>query len=100
MRINISAKRRNTLRIPSDKGIFRPKRAFLGDNSSAPFGYTMNVDWDEVLIALAETDYDGDFTFETSFFNKYPEELYPDALKLLCKMGRYMVEKITEYKRR
>ena len=38
MRINIPAKRRNTLRIPSDKGIFRPKRAFLGGNGSIPFG--------------------------------------------------------------
>lgn len=56
--------------------------------------YTMNGDWDEILTALAEVGYSGDFTFETSFFNKYPEELYPDALKLLCKMGRYMIEEI------
>ena len=58
MRINISAKRRNTLRIPSDKGIFRPKRAFLGDNSSAPFGYTSNTSingrWSDVSLALSD----------------------------------------------
>lgn len=56
--------------------------------------YTMNSDWDEILTALSETKYSGDFTFETAFFNKYPEELYPDALALMCKMGRYMIREI------
>ena len=58
--------------------------------------YTMKGDWDEILTALADTEYSGDFTFEASFFYKYPEELYPDALKLMCKMGRYMIREIEE----
>lgn len=56
--------------------------------------YTMKGSWDEILTALAESEYGGDFTFETAFFNKYPEELYPDALRLTCKMGRYMINEI------
>ena len=41
MRINFSAKGRNTICIPNAKGKFSPKRAFLGDNSSTLFGYTI-----------------------------------------------------------
>ncbi len=55
MWINFSAKCRNTLCIPSDKGEFRPKRALLGDNSSTLFGYTDNGN----LIRSYEYDISG-----------------------------------------
>ena len=57
--------------------------------------YTMKIQWDEVLKALKEIGYEGDFTFEAvNFFKGFPEELIPDAASLLCKVGRHMMEKL------
>lgn len=62
--------------------------------------YTMNLDWDKLLCALGEIDYDGDFTFEVSGFpGSFPLPLIGDAASFLCKVGRYMVSEIERYRK-
>ncbi len=63
------------------------------DSHALPFSMPNN--WDEIMNALAEICYNGDFTFEAeNFYKYYPEELYSDALTFMCKMGRYMINSI------
>ena len=57
--------------------------------------YSMKTDWDSILKALKDIDYDGDFTFEADhFFKNYPDDLIGEALGYMCKVGRYMTGKI------
>ena len=52
------------------------------------------INWDEVLKALKEINYDGTFSLEADcFLKKYPTELYEDALKFMGKVARYMANK-------
>lgn len=63
------------------------------------FPFFGGIDWDYVCKTLAEIDYSGNFTFETDLFmDKYPDELIPECLTLLEKTGRYLIDKINEYK--
>ena len=63
------------------------------DSHMLPF--FMSTDWKGIMNAIAEIGYKGDFTFEAdSFFKHYPKELYSEALNLMCKMGRYLVNSI------
>ena len=44
---------------------------------------------------LTDIEYDGDLTFEAdNFMKKYPDELIPEALNYMCKIGRYMIKQI------
>ncbi len=71
-----------------------------GYEDSHAFPYAMSTDWRSVLKALADIDYDGDFTFEVlSYFNNCPDDLLPKALRHLCEVGRYMIEEIGRYKK-
>ena len=57
--------------------------------------YCGDIDWEQVISALNEIDYKGNFTFEALRpFMNMPEELLPDALTLLCKIGRYIMSKL------
>ncbi len=63
------------------------------------FPFTGKTNWDEVCRALAKIDYKGNFTFESDATNeKFPDELLPYTYKLLEKTGRYLINKIEEYK--
>lgn len=62
------------------------------------FPYFGITDWDAVMKALADIDYSGDFTFESSlFFDNKPAELYPQYAKLLAATGKHLVSKYAEY---
>lgn len=62
-----------------------------GYEDSHVLPYSMKTQWDEILTALADIGYKGYLTFEAdNFFKWYPEELYGDAQRLMCKIGRYM----------
>lgn len=66
-----------------------------GYEDSHTLPYTMNTDWDSILKSLADISYEGDFTFEADhFFAHYPDELIPEALRYMCTVGRYMMNKI------
>lgn len=61
--------------------------------------YMGKIDWDRTLKALAEIDYDGDFTFEIdNCLKRFPNALLPDALKFLHSIGRNMIEQLEECK--
>lgn len=54
------------------------------------------INWDEVMTALKEINYQGDLTFEVggNYFNPLPGELMPPALQLLAQTGRQLINKI------
>ncbi len=82
----------------------RLKALHVHDNNlrddSHIFPFFGKINWDEVCKALAEIDYQGNFTFEVdAFVEKYPDELLPECLTLLAATGRYLINKIEEYKK-
>lgn len=60
------------------------------DDHTAPFmGY---IKWDEIMKALKTIGYEGTFNYETHNFTRgLPDELKDDAVKLLCKIGNYII---------
>ena len=65
----------------------------LNDNHIAPFHG--KIDWNGVCAALKEIGYDGDFTYEVDrTLSSTPEPVYPDMLKYLESIGRYLIGKI------
>lgn len=65
----------------------------ISDLHSFPFNGV--IDWEEVCKALRDVNYSGDLTFETySFVRNCPKEIKPQALELLGKIGRYLINKI------
>jgi len=64
------------------------------------FPFLGKIDWDKVCRSLAEIDYQGNFTFEADKTTaRFPDALLPEAYNLLLKTGRYLIEKIEEYKK-
>jgi sugar phosphate isomerase/epimerase len=63
------------------------------DKHTLPF--TQDLDWEEITKALGEIGYRGDFTFECSkFIRKLPQALWPDGLKMMERVGRYLISRI------
>lgn len=61
--------------------------------------YIRNMKWDEILKALADIDYKGNFTYEADNFLKcFPVDLLPDAMKFMVAVGRNMMKQIDDYK--
>ena len=61
--------------------------------------YTVKLDWDAILRAIADIGYAGNFTLEADrFFANMPEDLLPDALKFMVATGRSMIKRIEEMK--
>lgn len=57
--------------------------------------YMRNINFDAVLKALRDIEYQGDFTFEADRFLRYmPEELVPHGLRFMLETGRYMASKV------
>ena len=64
----------------------------ISDLHTLPF--TQKINWEEVMTALKNINYDGDFTFESdSFISKFPIELYLNASLLTLEVGRYFIKK-------
>ncbi len=54
-----------------------------------------NLDWDSITDALRDIGYQGAFTFETeNFINKLPQPLWADGLKMMERVGRYLISRI------
>lgn len=54
-----------------------------------------NINWFDLCNALKKINYTGDFTCETiKSFARLPNELIPDALIYLSKIGRYLINMI------
>lgn len=65
----------------------------IKDNHTLP--YTRNVDFSEMINALAEIGYEGDITFEAgNFLKTFPDELVPSAARLMADVGHYFRSQI------
>ena len=54
-----------------------------------------NINWSEVMQALRDISYDGDFTFEAhNFVRRLPDNLKDEALALQYRIGRTLVESV------
>lgn len=70
---------------------------YVEDSHTLPFLSMM--DWNEITKALADIDYDGEFTFEADAFLKYvPKDFKPTACKYMADTGRYLISKIEAFK--
>ncbi len=58
------------------------------------------VDWDRVMKALVEIDYQGDFTFEVcgEFFKSKLIELSPVYMRMIADTGRFLLNKYNKFK--
>lgn len=70
------------------------------DNHVEPMApFISSVNWEEVCKALAEIDYQGDFTFEAeNIFSKCNEYTVDSIAKHLHDIGRYLIGRIEYYK--
>lgn len=69
----------------------------IHDSHTLPFYGIVN--WENVMKALAEIDYQGELTYEaTNFLAMAPKEVWPDTLKYMERMGRYLISRFDAYK--
>ena len=58
--------------------------------------FSSKIDFDAVVAALREVDYQGDMTFETDgFFGRIPDELIPAAARYMCQTARCLAAKVS-----
>lgn len=61
--------------------------------------YMGSIDWDAILKALAKIDYDGEFTYEADpFMSGFPTDFKVEAAAFMCKVGRYLTQRLEEYR--
>jgi sugar phosphate isomerase/epimerase len=67
------------------------------DSHTLPFiGVT---DWEAVMKALAEIDYQGEFTYEAgNFLLKTPDAIKQQALNYMGQVGKYLISRFDAYK--
>ena len=69
----------------------------LNDSHTLP--YMMKMDWDDILHALGEIDYKGNFTYEADrFLGGFPDDLLPACERFMHDVGRSMMRKIEKYR--
>ena len=67
------------------------------DQHTLPFYGT--TDWEAVMKALAEVDYEGDLNYEASAFIKdVPQDLYLEGGYYMSKVGHYLIDRFNYYK--
>lgn len=67
------------------------------DCHTTPFGRHCHINWQNVIDALKEIGYDGNFTFECGMiFGRYPDELLQSVCDHIAQIGDYFVKKLTE----
>ncbi len=61
--------------------------------------YTSKMDWDDILSALGEIDYQGNFTYEAdNFLLGFPDDLLHSCERFMHDVGRSMMKKIEKYR--
>ena len=59
--------------------------------------YMGKFDWDKIMRALRNINYQGDFTYEIgSYARKFQDDFVEEALCFAAKTGRYLMKKFTE----
>jgi len=57
------------------------------------------MNWEEIMKALAEINYDGEFTYEADrFLFNLPKEMIPRAVSFMVEMGRYLIGRFDDYR--
>lgn len=57
------------------------------------------INWDEVCRALADIDYDGEFTYEAdNFLKKFSHDMMPMAVGFMYQVGSFLCDKVEKYK--
>lgn len=74
----------------------------LNDNKFRDDGHLIpfqgDIDWEDVMKALAEVGYDGDFTFEAlHLYENFNDSFLPTSAKYLHDVGRYLIERFNYY---
>lgn len=68
-------------------------------NDSHTLPYMSKMDWDDILKALGEIDYQGNFTYEAdNFLEGFPNDLLPACERFMHDVGRAMMKKIEKYR--
>ena len=71
----------------------------FGDTDAHTLPYYGKVEWESVMKALADINYQGDLNYEASSFLKdIPTELRPDGLAFMAKVGHYLISRFVYYK--
>lgn len=71
--------------------------SYISDDHTLPGMGRIN--WDAVLQALVDIDYQGDFTFEADcFLMRYHDDFLPTAMKFMCDCGKHMVSRFETLK--
>ena len=66
---------------------------YIGDRHTLP--YTGSLNWTQIMQALKEIDYNGEFTFEIfGYLGRIEDELMEDALAFAARTGRHLLQKI------
>jgi sugar phosphate isomerase/epimerase len=53
------------------------------------------INWQNVLEALADIDYKGEFTMESdAFLARYPEDMLPVATRFMADTTKYLADKL------
>jgi sugar phosphate isomerase/epimerase len=69
---------------------------YRGDTHTLPF--LSHMDWEEIMKALADIKYDGEFTFEAdNFLPHFPKDFKPTAVKFMVDTGRYLISRYDHY---
>jgi sugar phosphate isomerase/epimerase len=57
------------------------------------------MNWEEIMKALAEINYQGEFTYEADrFLFDMPTPMLPRAVSFMVEMGRYLIGRFEEYR--
>lgn len=71
---------------------------YIHDQHTLPGMGKMN--WDEVMKALADISYSGEFTFEADgFLTGYDNDFVGEAVSFMVRVGRMLLEKYDRYRR-
>ena len=66
------------------------------DNHSSPYDFAKPMDWNDIADALGEINYKGTLNFEIGgyYYDRFPDELIPEALRHVAQIGAKMIERI------
>ena len=66
------------------------------DNHSAPYDFDKPMNWNDIADALGDINYEGTLNFEIGgyFYNRFPDELVPEALRHVATIGKQMIARI------
>ncbi len=68
---------------------------YMNDLHTIP--YIGRVNWSNVVAALADIDYKGEFTMESdAFLARYPDDFLPEATRFMAGTAKYLADKLGE----